>query len=547
VVSSGDELERGRESFERHAWADAFTLLSAADRDTTLRPADLERLAATAYLLGKDETTTDIGQRAHNGYLSESDVVGAARCAIWLGYGLLDRGEWAQGSGWLARAQRLLDEGQHDCVEQGYLLLPVGSRNMADGDAAAAYEVFGQAAKVGRRFHDLDLVTLGRVGRGQALIQLGETKEGVALLDESMVAVTAGEISAMVVGIIYCSVIDSCYQIFDLRRAHEWTDAMTRWCESQPDMVPFRGQCLVYRAEIMTLQGAWPVAMNQARQAKQLLAGPPPRDPELGAAIYQIGELHRMRGELRVAEQAFHQASEGGRSPEPGLALLRLAQGQVAAAQRTIRLAVEEAQDRTTRPRMLAADVEISLAAGDVGAARASAEDLAAIAAETGAHFLDALSAGALGAVLLAEGDARSALAALRRAWAMWHALEAPYEAARVRVRVGLCFRELGDEDTASLELEAAGQAFHHLGAMPDSSRVDALAKRSPPLEVHGLSKRELEVLRLVAAGGTNKAIAADLVLSERTVERHLSNIFSKLGLSSRSAATAYAYQHKLL
>jgi DNA-binding NarL/FixJ family response regulator len=329
-------------------------------------------------------------------------------------------------------------------------------------------------------------------------------------------------------------------------RAHEWTEALTRWCESQPDMVPFRGQCLVYRAEIMTLRGAWPVAMEQARLAQQWLSRPP-GDPAVGAALYQLGELHRMRGEFGKAQRAFHQASEAGRRPEPGLALLRLAQGQVIAARGAIRWAVDEAQDRATRARLLSAYVEIALAASDVGAARAAAEELSKIADDLGATFLQAVSAGALGAVLLAQGDARAALVALRRAGSVWHELKAPYEAARVRVLVGLCCRELADEDTAKMELEAARLAFRKLGAEPDITHVDALDRGVSRIEAHGLTRRELEVLRLVAAGETNKAIAAELVLSERTVDRHLSNIFTKLGVSSRAGATAYAYEHKLV
>lgn len=546
VVHAIDELEAGRDSFRRQAWTEAFARLSAADQETPLQPGDLELLAKAAHLLGKDEAATEVGQRAHHGYLELGDPVGAARCAFWLGFGLLDRGDWAQGGGWVARAQRLLDEGQHDCVELGYLLLPDGIRQHAQGDAAAAYATFDQVAKFGDRFHDFDLMTLGALGRGEALIMLGETKEGVALLDEAMVAVTAGEVSPIVVGIVYCSVIEACHEIFDLRRAHEWTEALTRWCESQPDMVPFRGQCLVYRAEIMTLQGAWPDAMEQARLAREWLSRPP-GDSAVGAALYQEGELHRMRGELRKAERAFRQASEAGRRPEPGLALLRLAQGQVVAAHGAIRRAVEEAQDRATRARLLSAYVEIALAASDVGAARAAAEELSRIATDLGAPFLQAVSARALGAVLLTEGDALAALAALRRAWTTWHELEAPYEAARARVLVGLCCRELHDDDTAKMELEAARSAFLQLGASLDVTHVDSLVPDASRIEARGLTRRELEVLRLVAAGETNRAIAVELVLSERTVDRHLSNIFTKLGVSSRAAATAYGYEHKLV
>ena len=308
--------------------------------------------------------------------------------------------------------------------------------------------------------------------------------------------------------------------------------------------MPYRGQCLVYRAEIMQLHGAWSDAVEEARRACEWLSRPP--GPATGPAFYQRAELHRLRGEFAKAEQAYRQASQFGRTPQPGLALLRLAQGQLDAAAAAIRRAVEEAQDRLTRAKVLAAHVEIMLAVGDVPAARAAADELTAVAADLDAPLLRAVAAHATGAVLLAEGDARAAVAALRRAWTAWQELEAPYDAARVRVLIGLAYRALGDRDTAAMELDAARWVFRQLGAMPDVIQVEALVREAAPRAAGGLTAREVEVLRLVAAGKTNRAIAADLFLSERTVDRHVSNIFTKLGLSSRAAATAYAVEHDL-
>jgi DNA-binding CsgD family transcriptional regulator len=545
-MTTAHPLAEGRESFQRQAWADAYVQLSAADQQAPLGPEDLERLATAAYLTGRDSDSADLWARAHQEFLSRGEVERAVRCAFWLASGLVNKGERARAGGWIARARRLLDERQIDCAEQGYLLLPAGMERVGAADASGAYTVFCQAAEIAARFGDPDLAALARHCRGRVLIRMGEVDRGVGLLDEAMVAVEAEDVSPLVVGEVYCSVIEGCLEIFDLRRAQEWTAVLSHWCESQPDLVPYRGQCRLRRAELLQLHGEWPDALDEAQQACQHLSRPP-GEPAAGAAFYQQAELHRLRGEFDAAEEAYRQANQWGRSPQPGLAQLRLAQGRVDSAAAAVSRALEEAGSPVTRSRLLPAHVEIMLAADEPDAARSAADELAEMADELDAPLLRAVAAQAQGAVLLAEGEPRAALDVLREALTTWRELDVPYEAARVQLLIGLACRELGDEDGAELDLDAARTAFQQLGAAPELARLDALASQRASGKSAGLTRRELEVLRLVAAGETNKAIAAELFISDRTVERHVSNIFTKLGVSSRAAATAYAYEHQLL
>jgi DNA-binding CsgD family transcriptional regulator len=546
VVDITDELGRGRESYARRAWMESFKSLSKADQATRLGAEELELLATSAFMIGRDDDFLGHLERAHHAYLAAGETMRAVRCAFWVGINLALRGEMSRATGWLGRAHRLVEREEGDCVERGYLLVPVVLRHEANGNWDAAYTAAAEAAEIAERFGDPDLLALAVHEQGLILVNQGRVEEGLGLVDEAMVAVAAGELSPIVTGIVYCSVISGCQEVYALRRAQEWTAALTQWCEEQPEMVSFTGQCLVHRAEIMELHGAWREALEEARRARQRCEQGKNR-MATAQAFYRQGEVHRLQGEFSAAEEAYRDASRYGWEPQPGLALLWLAEGKGDAAAAALRRAVGEATKPLKRARLLPAYVEIMLSVGDVEEAHNACRGLGEISARYRSGMLGAMVAHAEGAVDLAEGDARAALLSLRRAWQMWQELEVPYEVARVRVLLGLSCSALGDDDTAALELEAARGIFAELGAAPDLARVDALTRRAPSIDDHGLTPREVQVLRLVAAGRTNRAIAAELVLSERTVDRHVSNIFTKLGVSSRTAATAYAYRHELV
>jgi DNA-binding CsgD family transcriptional regulator len=519
--------------------------LSAVDREASLAAGDLELLATAAYMLGRQDEYFDVLGRAHQAHLNAGEALAAARCALWIGVNLAQQGEMGRAGGWLGRARRLVEREGRECVEQGYLLLPLMFEHEARGEPEAAIATAAAAAEIAERFGDADLFAMASHGQGHLLVTHGRVREGLALLDESMLAVTNEELSPIVSGIVYCGVILACRIAYELQRAQEWTAALSAWCREQPDMVAFTGRCLVHRTEILGLRGAWREALEEARRAsRRCLEGQNQR--AAGEAAYLQGDLHRFRGSFDAAEEAYREAGRRGRDPQPGLALLRAAQGDTGAALAAIRRALGETTDPSGRAGLLPAMVEITLAAGDSESARAACLELEQIAADYESGMLHAAADYARGAVELAEGNCEAALVSLRRGAQAWQELDAPYEVARARALVAEGCLALGDEDAAGRERDAARDAFARLGATPALARLDPTASAGGG-ERHTLTGRELEVLRHVAAGLSNKAIAADLVLSERTVERHVSNIFVKLGVSSRAGATAFAYEHRLL
>jgi DNA-binding CsgD family transcriptional regulator len=537
-----DELVRARETYERGDWVSAFEAWTETSSDA-LEAADLAGLANAAYLLGRIETCVDAGQRAFQLYLDAGDPAAAIRCCFSLSMVFGTTGQPMLAGGWTARALRLLEDVDGDVVERGYVDFLLMFRSIAEGDWAAVAQHADAAADYGRRFADPDLLTLGLSAQGRALLQAGRVPEGLALCDEAMVAVAAGEVSAVIAGNAYCVMIEGCQEVSDLGRASAWTAALSRWCSEQPGLLAFTGQCAVHRGQIMRLHGAYQRALEELDNAvRRYLASP--SGGAAGLAYAERGDVQRLLGDLDGAEESYEQAAQHGYEPQPGLALLWLARGRTQAAVAATRRLLAEIGDPVRRSRLLPGAGEILLAAGEAAEARVLAEELGAIADSFGCEALQAMAAYAAGRVELEHGDAPGALPYLRKAATLWNGMDCPYESARVKVQVARALRSLGDEDSAMSELATARRTFRELGTMP--ADAEAALLQAPAALPDGLTAREAEVLRLVASGKSNSQIATELVLSEKTVARHLSNIFAKLDVGSRTAAAAYAFEHQL-
>ncbi|MCE3277200.1 MAG: LuxR family transcriptional regulator [Propionibacteriaceae bacterium] len=533
--------ERGRDCYQRREWVAAFDALSRADELEPLAAVDLWVLAWSAHLSGRDADFAEAMRRAYRANLDAGEPLSAARCAGWLGAILDLGGEVGPGAGWLSRAQRLVEG--IDCPERGFLHLRHAFDHAGAGEYDAMLTAAGAAFEVAERFGDADLAAMALVLQGRAQLARGETKAGLALLDEAMVSVTTDQLLPALTGLAYCNVIEGCQEVYDLRRSQEWTAALTRWCDGQPDLVPYAGQCLVHRSEILQLRGDWTRALEEAIRACDRLAG----RPAIANAYYQLAEMHRLRAEFTEAEQVYRRVAELGREPQPGLALLRLAEGRVNVAAATIARVLDEASDRFSRCRVLPGCVEIMVTAGEVSAAQIAADELFGIAETLQAPFLRAAAERARGEVALAAGDFPGALIPLRRSVSLWRQMEAPCEAARVRVLVGQACRALGDADSAEIEFDAANHVFQQIGAASDLDPLRKLMSSEELSYSSGLTAREVQVLSLVATGQTNREISSTLMISEHTVARHMQNIFSKLEVSSRTAATAFALEHNLI
>jgi len=533
--------DEAHQAFNCREWRAAyggFRAIAASELDA----ADHDALAESAYWLGLPDEAIESYGEAYRLYLEAGAPRRAALAAFMRAIYLRLRGDGAQADGWLARAQRLLAAAAEGS-EHGYLLY-LQIAGLMGSDLAAAAELSRRMQDLGRRFGDDTLVALGVFFEGRALVKQARVREGLALLDEAMLAALSDNLKPAWTGAIYCGLLDACHELVDLRRAREWTEATRRWCEPLPVASLYPGICRVHWAEILQVRGAWDEAETEALVACRDMAG---IDVFVVAdGYYEVGEIRRRRGDLAGAEDAYTRAHEMGRDPQPGVALLRLAQGRVEAAASSIAAALAGFGGSTLeRAPFLAAQVEIALGAGDLDLAELAAATVAETAERFDSAGLRAAGYQCRGAVALAQGQAVAALAALRTAFNLWQELEAPYETGRIRVMLAGAYRALGDEDAAVRECAAARSCFEKLGAAADLQALPGIAAGEPP--PCGLTAREVEVLRLVATGRGNRKIAGDLFISEATVARHVANIFLKLDVSSRSAATAWAYERGIL
>ena len=540
-MTSSSALDAGRSAAAERRWAEAYELLAGVDATDGLGASDLDLLATVALLRGEPPAAVDALTRAYERHLAAEDIAGAARSAGWLALNLIELGDFTRSVAWAARALRLVSGMAEPGALAGFVRLAPAVAQLGSGNPAEARHEFEEVLAIADRHGDPELAAITSLGLGKSLIEIGATTDGFGCFDRAMSAIAAGEVAPVPTGVISCAVISDAVMAFDLERATEWTGVLDRWCRDQPELITFSGQRHALTAALLLLRGAWGEASTAAELALSRFRAGDYR--AVYGAPYQLAELGRLRGAFHSAEEAYRRAGESGWEPQPGLALLHLALAKTLVAQDEIRRTAA-GSDPFTRRFLLPAVVEIEVAAGDVGAARRAVAELREASRSTPTPMLAATLAAAEARVLLAAGDPSGALDAGRAGVDGWRALGAPFERARSMVSAGRALLELGDREAASAEFKGAREVFVALGANPALVELEDL---TGDRRAGVLTPREVEVLRLVSTGLTNRAIGARLSLSEKTVARHLANIFAKLGLSTRAAATAYAYENGLV
>ena len=540
MADVADHLARARALHAASAWRPACDEFRAAGGLAALEVDDVERFAECAQIAGLRDEAIAALERSFEIRAASGQVRAALASAFWLWQAYHLNGELAQANGWMARAR---DLGPDDAGgEPVWLLITRAYGRIAAGAYDEAGELLARARERAARVHDADQLAYSRLLTGRALVKSGRLADGLDWLDDAMLHVLGGETTPRVTSMLFCAAIGTCQmEVHDVSRVREWSTALGAWLDTVPPFGgPFYGNCLTYRAVHLRLAGHWAAAVAALEEAcLSLSEGSGAR--LVGHARYELGETHRLLGDYPEAEAAFRAAAFSGGPTQPGLALLRLSRGDVSAASAGMRRARGESAEPSARVELLPAAVTVLLAAGAVEEAEAAATELGSLAERFASDSVRAAHARALGEVALAAREWEKALPGLRQAADLWRAVDVPYETARCSVLLATASRGVGDEEAAGLELESAREAFARLGAVPDLLEVQRMLSHPRHPSEHGLSPREVEVLGLIARGLTNRAIAGELFLSERTVHRHVSNIFGKLGVSSRTQAATRA------
>ena len=526
---AADSLILARTAYDARDWSTAAARFGSVGA-ARLTADDLAAYADSLWWLGRVENLTTQAA-AYEAFLADSRPSDAGWAAILLGILHTGRGDLPQGMGWIGRARRLLED-TPECAAHGLLIhMTEVEPNLHAGDRVAAVQAAGRIRELGTRIDEPGVVLLGVNCEGRALIRAGEVADGLALLDEAMVGALRSDIEPFLAGSIYCHTIAACHEVGDLRRMARWTELTEDWLSTLPAVGVFGGLCAVHRAQLLILRGAW----EQAERAALAVASDldAMRVDYAAEAWYVVGDARRLRGD-HTAAGAYDEAHARGRDPQPGRALLTLRERDTAGAAKSIRAALAAVGDNPVhRAPLCAAAVEIAVAAGRLEDAKSAMSELVETSATYATSGLEAMSAAARGAVLLAEGNAEEALPLLRDAYRRWHELGAAYDAAGTCVLLAHAYGALGDEVSAAAEAAQADATFARLGAT-----------RPAPDRPDGLSSRECEVLALVADGCSNREIGETLFISDRTVARHLTNIFHKIDVTSRAQAVRYAVDH---
>lgn len=527
-------LLAARTAHVRRDWRAAYEAFALVAEDTSLGVDDLEAMASAAWRLGRGKESLRVAERVFT-QLARTDPPSAAMKAVDVALAWLTRGDVNIGQGWMNRARRLLD-GEPVGPTHGYLAYLDAVVAVMNRDTALIGPRVTELRKLCAQVDSPALAALCHVAEGLEAMLDGRMAEAYGLIDEAMLPVLADEVPLEWAGDIYCIVLHHCHRLADLPRMRAWTQSMERWCNEFAGSATYGGVCDVHRLQVEA--ATEDLRLLESRLVTASRALEEVNSWAAGEGYYQLGEVRRRRGDDDGAFAAFGRARMLGVEPQPGEALLRCRSGDGDTAWTDLRVALA-GLNRLDRMSLLRGAVEVALARGDVDEAERHCEELESGAAAFGTPGFRAWAAHARGAVLVRRGEHASALDVLEDALREYRTQQCRYEIAQVYEWMALAHQALGDHETAAADTATADNIYTQLGVEP----VEPCGATAPG----GLTKREVDILRRIAGGATNKQVAEQICISEKTVGRHLANIYAKLGVSSRTAALAWAHDNNLL